>query len=335
MRTRLVAVAAATASVLMVVPGGAQTQPTAMQVVPSAAPQAEKPRTIVELIKRLRNQNTTPATAPLTVQQPAAAPAAPPPAQAVRRSRPKRTVQASKPRVTQPAAKAETAETEVPWPNPDAPLPASLAVADTLRIKPVAEPRSDDPATRRLDDAFGAIAVVGTPVAGTIPVTVGGSSPAGASVMHLLSYAAPAQDDASPAPAEGSAAAVSPPSSAIEALIDSAAADNGVPTDLARALVFVLSSYNPRATGQAGEIGLMQLIPETARAMGFTGSASELYDPAVNLRYGMRYLAKAQQLGGGGTCQTVHRYSAGIYAKAMTQASQRFCAKVQTAMRQQ
>jgi len=112
------------------------------------------------------------------------------------------------------------------------------------------------------------------------------------------------------------------------------AAENGVPQDLARGLVAVLSSYNPRATGKSGEIGLMQLMPQTAQAMGFTGNARDLYDPETNLTYGMRYLAKAQELGGGSTCQTVHRYTAGHFAKGMTAASTRFCTKVQTAMRQ-
>lgn len=334
MRTRLVTVAAATASVFMAASGGAQTQPPAVQAAPADASRAEKPRTIVELLRQLRNQDDPPAAAPAMPQLPVAAPPPRQTAQAARRARPKRTVQSSKPRRSQTAANAAAAD--APWPNPDAPLPAALAVADTLHVKPAAAgPQPDDPTTRRLDDAFAAIAGVGTPVAGAVPMAVGNVSPAPASVMHLLSYAASAPDERASARAENPAGPVRPPSSAIEAMIDSAAAENGVPADLARALVFVLSSYNPRATGQAGEIGLMQLIPETARAMGFTGSASELYDPAVNLKYGMRYLAKAQKLGGGGTCQTVHRYSAGHYAKAMTQASQRFCAKVQTAMRQQ
>ena len=159
-------------------------------------------------------------------------------------------------------------------------------------------------------------------------------SAAGSGVMHLLSYAAPDPEEAEDVSSAWTTDATYSAPADIQALIDKAAAENGVPQDLASGLIAVLSSFNPRATGKSGEIGLMQLMPQTAQAMGFTGDARELYDPETNLTFGMRYLAKAQELGGGGTCETVHRYTAGHFAKGMTAASTRFCTKVQTAMRQ-
>ena len=47
----------------------------------------------------------------------------------------------------------------------------------------------------------------------------------------------------------------------------------GVPVDLAHAVVRVESNFNPKARGSAGEIGLMQIKPATARMMGYSGSA--------------------------------------------------------------
>lgn len=106
----------------------------------------------------------------------------------------------------------------------------------------------------------------------------------------------------------------------------------GVPVGLAQAIVRVESNYNPRARGRAGEIGLMQIKPATARGVGFAGSAQALYDPDTNLRYGMRYLAGAYQLAGGDVCGTVLRYNAGHYARRMNPVSQRYCARVRSLM---
>ena len=118
-------------------------------------------------------------------------------------------------------------------------------------------------------------------------------------------------------------------------LIEQAARAEGIPVSLAHAIVYVESNYNPRVRGQAGEIGLMQIKPSTARAMGFRGSSSALYDPATNLRWGMRYLAGAHDLAGGDTCGTILRYNAGHGARRMNPISARYCRKVQTFLDQQ
>jgi soluble lytic murein transglycosylase-like protein len=67
--------------------------------------------------------------------------------------------------------------------------------------------------------------------------------------------------------------------------------------------------------------------------MGFTGSAKALYDPATNLRWGMKYLGKAHQLGGGETCGTILRYNAGHGAKRMNKISAAYCGKVKKQLR--
>ena len=72
----------------------------------------------------------------------------------------------------------------------------------------------------------------------------------------------------------------------------------------------------------------MQIKPATARMMGYRGSNKGLFDPEVNIRFGMKYLAAAHELGGGETCQTILKYNAGHGAKRMNPISKRYCGKV-------
>ncbi|MCB1492189.1 MAG: lytic transglycosylase domain-containing protein, partial [Rhodobiaceae bacterium] len=83
----------------------------------------------------------------------------------------------------------------------------------------------------------------------------------------------------------------------------------------------------------AGEIGLMQIKPSTARMMGYRGSAKGLYNPETNIKYGMMYLAMAHKLGGGSTCGTILKYNAGHAAKRMNPVSKRYCGKVTRLMK--
>jgi hypothetical protein len=112
-------------------------------------------------------------------------------------------------------------------------------------------------------------------------------------------------------------------------IIQTYAKSYGVPVDLAHAVVRVESNFNPKARGSAGEIGLMQIKPATARMMGYRGSAKGLYDPETNIKFGMKYIAMAHELGGGTTCGTILKYNAGHGAKRMNPVSKRYCGKVQ------
>ncbi len=106
------------------------------------------------------------------------------------------------------------------------------------------------------------------------------------------------------------------------------AEDFGVPVQLAHAVVSVESNFRPDVRGSAGEVGLMQIKPATARMMGYSGSVKGLYDPETNIKYGMKYLAQAHKLGGGSTCGTILKYNAGHGAKRMNKVSAAYCAKV-------
>jgi soluble lytic murein transglycosylase-like protein len=61
---------------------------------------------------------------------------------------------------------------------------------------------------------------------------------------------------------------------------------HGVRTDLIRAVVQVESAFNPLARSPKGAMGLMQLMPATARQYG----VSNPFNPVENIRAGVAYL---------------------------------------------
>ncbi|MGE0503025.1 MAG: lytic transglycosylase domain-containing protein [Rhizobiaceae bacterium] len=112
-------------------------------------------------------------------------------------------------------------------------------------------------------------------------------------------------------------------------LVNRYATTYGVPIGLAHAVISVESNYRPNARGKAGEIGLMQIKPATAKLMGYSGKSSGLFNPETNIRFGMKYLGMAHRLGGGTTCGTILKYNAGHGAKRMNPISAAYCKKVQ------
>jgi hypothetical protein len=69
-------------------------------------------------------------------------------------------------------------------------------------------------------------------------------------------------------------------------VIDSAAVRHGVDPELVRAVIQVESAYQPRARSQKGAMGLMQLMPETARQY----AVKNPYDPTANIEAGVKHL---------------------------------------------
>jgi soluble lytic murein transglycosylase-like protein len=63
---------------------------------------------------------------------------------------------------------------------------------------------------------------------------------------------------------------------------------NGVRTDLVRAVVQVESAFNPRAVSPKGAMGLMQLMPATAKEFGVVNP----FNPVENIRAGVAYLRR-------------------------------------------
>ena len=74
--------------------------------------------------------------------------------------------------------------------------------------------------------------------------------------------------------------------SAYDALIESEAKRWNVDASFVSALIRAESNYAPRAVSRKGARGLMQLMPATARRL----SVARPFDPASNVRGGVRYL---------------------------------------------
>jgi len=74
--------------------------------------------------------------------------------------------------------------------------------------------------------------------------------------------------------------------SAFDDLVVTHANRQGLRPELVRAVIQVESGFNPRARSPKGAMGLMQLMPATARTLGVTRP----YDPEDNIRGGTLYL---------------------------------------------
>ncbi|GJE18003.1 lytic transglycosylase domain-containing protein [Methylobacterium marchantiae] len=98
----------------------------------------------------------------------------------------------------------------------------------------------------------------------------------------------------------------------IDALIEEQAKANGVPASFVHQVVKRESNYNPNAKGGSA-LGLMQIKHATARGLGYRGDAAGLYDPKINLRYGIAYLAGAYRTAKGNIHQAYTYYNRGYY----------------------
>jgi soluble lytic murein transglycosylase-like protein len=115
-------------------------------------------------------------------------------------------------------------------------------------------------------------------------------------------YVPPVPPPAAPAtPAPAALPAPSPGQ-----LADAAADKYGLPRRLVRSLISTESDFEPRAVSPKGAIGLMQLMPATAEALG-----ADPRDPAQNVDAGTRYLRDLLEKYDGGLWHALAAYNAG------------------------
>jgi soluble lytic murein transglycosylase-like protein len=124
-----------------------------------------------------------------------------------------------------------------------------------------------------------------------------------------------AEEDAPPpvtAPAAAPAAAPSATVAPAPADLADAAADKyGLPHWLMRSVMAAESALNPLAVSPKGAVGLMQLMPSTAKTL-----SANPYDPAQNVDAGARYLRDLLLQYHGGLWHALAAYNAGPGAVA-------------------
>jgi len=110
-------------------------------------------------------------------------------------------------------------------------------------------------------------------------------------------------------------------------LVNTYADGYGVPRSLVHRVIQRESDYRPAARN-GPYYGLMQILPATARNMGFQGQPSDLLDAETNLRWAVKYLRGAWLLSDGDEQTAVGWYARGYYYEARNR-----CMLVETALR--
>lgn len=98
--------------------------------------------------------------------------------------------------------------------------------------------------------------------------------------------------------------------------LQAAAREHGVDEKLLKAIASAESSFNAQAVSPKGAIGLMQVIPDTAKRFGVQADkkrsvAQKLKDPAINAPVGARYVSYLQSLFPGRLDLVLAAYNAG------------------------
>lgn len=96
----------------------------------------------------------------------------------------------------------------------------------------------------------------------------------------------------------------------IKSMIERAAHKYGVDPKLADAVAKTESNYSINAVSEAGAVGVMQLMPETAASLG----VKDPYDPRENIEGGVKYIKQMLTAFDGNVSKAVAAYNAGPQA---------------------
>lgn len=114
----------------------------------------------------------------------------------------------------------------------------------------------------------------------------------------------------------------------IRTLINEYADHYEVPRSLVHRVVQRESDYRPKARN-GPYWGMMQILPATARGMGFRGEPGELLDAETNLKWAVKYLRGAWLVSDGSEPAAVQWYARGYYYEARDR-----CLLVETGLRE-
>ena len=89
----------------------------------------------------------------------------------------------------------------------------------------------------------------------------------------------------------------------------------GVPVTLVHRVIIRESRHRPEARN-GPYYGLMQIVPQTARTMGYRGPDAGLLDADTNLQYAVKYLRGAYLVADGDHDDAVMWYARGYYYEA-------------------
>jgi soluble lytic murein transglycosylase-like protein len=102
------------------------------------------------------------------------------------------------------------------------------------------------------------------------------------------------------------------PPAGIDEAVSRIAAEHSLSPQLIHSVIKVESNYNAHAISSKGALGLMQLIPATARRFG----VSDVFNPVQNIQGGTKYLRYLLDLYNGNYALALAAYNAGEAAVA-------------------